>query len=70
MYEKVSDDNSFDISWTDLINEDNIIHEIAIDMTQHDEIWFNINIHIPSSRVAITGIGLEYLKTTIIPKSF
>jgi len=33
MYENVGDGDSFGISWTDLINEDNIIDEIAIGMT-------------------------------------
>ena len=68
IYESMGDDESFDISWTDLINEKDILDEISINMVKLDENWVNINIHIPSATVVITGEGFENFKNTILPK--
>ena len=68
IYENMGDEDSFDISWTDLINEKDTLDEIAINMSKHDDDWVKINIHIPSCTVVITGEGLESFKSTILPK--
>ena len=64
----MGDDESFDISCTDLINKNDTLDEIAINVVKSDDNWVNINIHIPSATVVIAGEGLENFKSIILPK--
>lgn len=60
IYEKLGMDDSYEISWTDLIPEgEKVVNEILIQIDKDGDHWVDIIIHVPSATICIIGKGID-----------
>ena len=60
IYDKLRMNENFEMSWTELINnEKNIVDERLIEINKEGSQWVTVKIYIPSAKVCIIGEGLN-----------